>query len=172
VEGYLLDTCFISALLNGHHENYENARRAEEAIENGAPRYVSRITIAELSFGCLLDQAATGRPPPNASEVLRRAQEYIMREVTKHTATEYAQLKTKIATTYLTTFLRSNRPRWIDQWPARVRGETLQIDENDLWICAQALEHNLVLLTTDRNMVERIQPADSNIRFQLVPGRS
>jgi predicted nucleic acid-binding protein len=172
VDGYLLDTCFVSALLNGRHDNYESVRRADEAIESGAWRYVSRITIAELTFGLLLDHEATGRSHPNASEVLRRAQEYPPLEITKHTAMEYAQLRTELATTYLPTLLRSNRPRWIDQWPARVKGETLQVDENDLWIWAQARERNLILLTTDRNMVERISVADPDLRFKLVPARS
>jgi predicted nucleic acid-binding protein len=155
----------------GRHPNYENVRRADEAIEQGAPRFVSRITIAELTFGFLVDREATGRPHSNASDVLRRAEEYPIREITKHTATEYSQLRTKLAAHHLPSFLRSQRPRWIDQWPTRVRQGTLQIDENDLWICAQAREHNLVLLTTDRNMIERIQPADNTIMFQLVPGR-
>jgi hypothetical protein len=66
---------------------------------------------------------------------------------------------------------RAQRPRWIDQWPTRIRAETLQIDENDLWICAQARERNLILLTTDCNMVDRISAADPSIRFQLVPAR-
>jgi predicted nucleic acid-binding protein len=171
LDGYLLDTCFVSALLNGRHENYESARRADEAIESGAPRYVSRITIAELTFGLLLDHEATARAHPKATDVLRRAQEYPILEVTRHTATEYAQLRTKLAVTYLPTLLRSQRPRWIDQWPVRVRQETLQIDENDLWICAQARERNLVLLTTDGNMHERISKADPDILFELVPAR-
>jgi tRNA(fMet)-specific endonuclease VapC len=147
-------------------------RRADEAIEQGAPRYISRITIAELRFGFLLDQEATGRARPNTSEVLRRAEEYPIREITKHTAFEYSKLRTKLAVTHLPSLLRSQRPRWVDQWPTRVRQGTLQIDENDLWICAQALENNLVLLTTDQNMVERIGVADRAIMFQLIQSRS
>jgi len=36
VDGYLLDTCAVSALLDGKHKNYENVKRSDEAIEVGA----------------------------------------------------------------------------------------------------------------------------------------
>src|SRR6266700_575580 len=101
LDGYLLDTCFLSALLDARHDNYEASQRANDAIKSGEPRYVSRITIAELTFGFLLDEAATGRRHPKAAEILRRAQEYKILEVTKHTATEYANIRKKLAVTYL-----------------------------------------------------------------------
>lgn len=172
MDGYLLDTCFVSALLDARHDNYEVAQRTNEAIQAGEPRYVSRITIAELTFGFLLDHAATGRPHPKATDMLRRAQEYKILEVTKHTAMEYAELRKKLAVTYLPGLLRSQRPRWVDLWPDRVRQDTLQIDENDLWICAQARERNLILLTSDRNMSDRFSKADPSILFRVIPANS
>jgi predicted nucleic acid-binding protein len=166
VDGYLLDTCFVSALLDGRHKNYEPVRRADESIEAGAPRYISRITIAELRFGLALHEVVTGAPHPRASEVLTRAETYIIREITKHTASEYAELRKNIAATFLD--LDKDRARWIDQWVEKVTGEKLQVDENDLWICAQAREHNLILITTDEKMVDRISRADPVVRFMLV----
>lgn len=46
--------------------------------------------------------------------------------------------------------------------------ENLQIDENDLWICAQAREHNLTIITTDKKMVKRMSKADPALKFRLV----
>jgi predicted nucleic acid-binding protein len=168
VDGYLLDTCVVSALLDGQHKNYPNVRISDEAIESGAARYVSRITIAELTFGFVLHEAATGRPHPRATEMLRRAQEYGIREISKHTAVEYAELRKNLAVTHLPDLTRSNRARWVDQWIDRVTGENLQVDENDLWICAQAREWNLTLFTTDEKMVTRISQADPSIKFRFV----
>jgi tRNA(fMet)-specific endonuclease VapC len=136
VDGHLLDTCVISALLDGRHKNYENVRRADESIEAGAPRFVSRITIAELMFGLAVYDAAAGTSHPRATEVLKRAQAYPIREITKHTAAEYAELRKNLAVTHLD--LQRDRARWIDQWVEKITGEKLQVDENDLWICAQA----------------------------------
>ena len=94
MDGYLLDTCVVSALLDARHKNYENVRRADESIEIGAPRFVSRVTIAELMFGLAVYDAEAGTPHPRATAVLRRAQqEYAIREITKHTAAEYAEHK-------------------------------------------------------------------------------
>jgi tRNA(fMet)-specific endonuclease VapC len=167
VDGYLLDTCVVSALLDGQHKNYQRVRISDEAIESGAPRYVSRITIAELTFGMALHEAATGKAHPRANEVLRRAQEYGVREISKHTAMEYAELRKNLAVAHLPNLVRSQRPRWVDQWMDRVTQEALQIDENDLWICAQARECNLILFTTDEKMVSRIEKADPNINSDL-----
>ncbi len=164
----MLDTCAVSALLDGKHKNYENVKRSDEAIEVGAPRFVSRITIAELTFGLVVHEAATGVAHPRALEILKRAQAYPIREITKHTATEYAELRKNLAVTYLSSLLRSDRARWTDQWVEKVTGEKLQVDENDLWICAQARECNLILMTTDEKMVDRIAKADPTIKFRFV----
>jgi tRNA(fMet)-specific endonuclease VapC len=167
VDGYLLDTCFASALFDAHHKFYQSVRLADEAIESGAPRFISRISIAELMFGINLYEAESGEVHTRASQVLKRAHGYPVREVSKHTATEYAELRTKLAVTYLPSVLHSDRPRWVDQWVPRVTGEKLQVDENDLWICAQARELNLTLLTTDKDMVARISKADPTIKFRV-----
>ena len=168
MDGYLLDTCFASALFDARHKFYQNVRLADEAIETGAPRFISRISIAELAFGVGLYEAATGEVHTRASAVLKRAEGYPILEVSKHTATEYAELRTKLAVTYLTSLIHSDRPRWVDQWVPKVTGERLQVDENDLWICAQARERNLTLLTTDKDMVTRISKADPTIKFRAV----
>jgi len=168
MDGYLLDTCTVSAYWDTGHPFHAAVVAKIESIEPGAPRFVSRITLAEIQFGILLDEVATGNKSPRAMAILERAQGYQIREVTKHTAREYAELRKNVAATHLSKFIRSNRPRWIDQWVDRITGEVLQIDENDVWICAQARELNLVLITTDEKMVTRISRADASILFQLV----
>ena len=67
-------------------------------------------------------------------------------EITRHTSAAYAELKAKLASKYLVKALRQNRPRWVEDWIDKATGKKLQVDENDLWICAQAkeCERNLV----------------------------
>jgi predicted nucleic acid-binding protein len=168
VNGYLLDTCAVSALWDQGHPCHLAVKAAVDAIPDGAPRFVSRITLAEIEFGILLDEAERGSKSSRAGAILEKAQGYPIREVTRHTAHEYAELRKSIAVTYLEKFIRSNRPRWIEQWVDRVTGERLQIDENDLWICAQAKENNLVLMTTDKKLVSRISRADPQLQFNLI----
>lgn len=168
MDGYLLDTCAISALVDAQHPSHAAVRAAVEAIEQGAPRYVSCVTLAEIRFGALVDEASTGKTSPRTAQLLKDLQVCPVLEITRHTAREYGELRTGIALAYLAKYLRANRPRWIENWKDRVTGERLQIDENDVWICAQARERNLVLITTDKKMVEVIAKADSAVCFKLV----
>jgi len=59
-------------------------------------------------------------------------------------------------------------PRWVEAWSDRVTGQLLQIDENDLWIAAQAVERNLVVVTSDPDFTHVIAPAVPELRVQLV----
>jgi predicted nucleic acid-binding protein len=88
-------------------------------------------------------------------------------DVTRHTANEYAILKANLAKTYLAKALRRDRPRWLENWVDRATGQVLQVDENDLWMCAQARERNLVLITADAKM-GRITKADSLVRLHII----
>ena len=83
--------------------------------------------------------------------------------LTKHTAEEYGELKALLAKTYLRNALRKDRPRWLEEWVDKATGQKLQVDENDLWMCAQARERNLVLITTDRK-ISRISQADPTVQ--------
>jgi len=57
---------------------------------------------------------------------------------------------------------------WTDSWIDELTGEKLQIDENDLWICAQAAERNLVLVTMDSG-IGRIRDAVPNLlRLKII----
>jgi tRNA(fMet)-specific endonuclease VapC len=128
---------------------------------------VSAIARAELSFGCRLFEQVTGTSAPHLSAILDEAGRYPLFDVTRHTADEYAILKANLATTYLTKVFRRDRPRWLENWVDKATGQVLQVDENDLWMCAQARERNLVLITADAKM-ERISKADSSVRLLVI----
>ena len=168
MDGYLLDTCAISALLAEKHKNHQAVKQVIDGIEPGASRFVSSIAIAEMIFGALTDEASTGQRRPKIWEVLDKAQRCPIREVTNNTRHEYANLRKNLAIAHLPNILRSDRSRWIENWMSKITGEKLQIEENDLWICAQAKEYNLRLITTDAKMVRAVTPADPDVRFLLV----
>jgi predicted nucleic acid-binding protein len=50
-------------------------------------------------------------------------------------------------------------------WEDPVTGHQLGIDENDLWIAAQAVEHNLVLITSDKLL--KLREADPDGRLLI-----
>jgi len=59
------------------------------------------------------------------------------------------------------------RPRWIEEWVDKATGQKLQVDENDLWLCAQAKERNLILLTADKK-INRIKAVVPAIRIETI----
>src|SRR5207249_4222997 len=66
--------------------------------------------------------------------------------VTRHTRMHYGMLKARLFRAYPPQHQGQNHPeRCFD----RVTGAELGIDENDLWIAAQAIERNLILVTND-----------------------
>lgn len=104
---------------------------------------------------------------PILQQMLVDARAYAVLDVTRHTAAAYAELKSNLAKLYLAKASRRDRPRWLEEWVDKTTGQKLQVDENDLWMCAQAKERDLVLVTADRGM-NRIVSADSEVHLLVL----
>jgi predicted nucleic acid-binding protein len=166
LDGYLFDTNTLSILLVPSHQKHADATTAVTALDPAAPKFISVVALAELQFGRVLIETFAG-PAPALGSLLSRAQGYgAVLEITRHTAAEYGELKANLAKLYLANAFRRGRPRWLENWVDRATGQILQVDGNDLWICAQAREHNLVLLTGDRK-IDRIGRADPLVRLSI-----
>jgi predicted nucleic acid-binding protein len=164
VDGYLLETSALSALLDPEHDKHAIVKSTIAGLSSGAPVYVSSVALAELAFGVKLYEACKGSLP-KADNMLAGANSYPKVDVTRHTSLEYAELKKNIALKYLAVPLsKDDRKRWIENWVDKNSGQTLGIDENDLWQCAQARERNLVLVTIDRR-IKRISEADQILQL-------
>ena len=165
MEGYLLETSTLTTLLNPNHPKHMAAKVAISDLDPAAPRYVSVIAIAELMFGQRLIEAVVGASPALEAKIAE-AQRHALLDVTRHTAAEYAALKTNLANMYLAKLLRKERPRWVEDWIDKATGQTLQVDENDLWMCAQARERGLVMITADAKL-DRVSRADPRVRLEI-----
>ena len=88
-------------------------------------------------------------------------------DITHHTASVYAEVKALIAQKYLANVLRKDRPKYIEEWVDKATGQKLGIDENDLWMCAQAKERDLIFVTADSRM-KRIPDADPDVRLLTI----
>ena len=167
MDGFLLETTTLSALLNPRDARHQDATRLVASIPEGTPKYVSAVALAELAFGVDLIRAVTGAVPEHLSQVIRDASSHPILDITRHTAMAYGELKTLLAIHYLERANRSNRPRWLEDWIDRNTGKALQVDDNDLWMCAQAKERSLVLVTAD-NGISRIADVDPSVQLLLV----
>ena len=167
MSGYVFDTSALSPMLDSSHSRHGDVRAAVMDLEPESTSFISVITLAELGFGVRLAETASGSASPRLQQALTKASTYAVLELTGHTAVAYADLKATLAGAYLAKTLRSRRPRWVEDWVDRATGQKLQVDENDLWICAQAKERNLIVVTTDRHM-NRIQDADPGVRLLIL----
>jgi len=159
VESYLLDTSALTPLVDPGHTRHVIARTVVAALGT-SPIYVSVIALAEMMYGIRLYEMATGTSLPNATAMVASAQQYPRMEITRHTAPEYAELKSILAIHYLPNVTRQFRKRWIEDWIDRFTGKALHVDDNDLWICVQARESNLTVIAGDRmNVIRRADPS-------------
>lgn len=124
--------------------------------------YVSSIALAELMYGIALHERSAGRKLTGAEEMLKRAQAYPKEDVNHHTAAEYAQMKANLAMHYLPDLTRRYRKKWVEDWVDRFTCKSLGIDDNDLWVCAQARMLNYTVVADDR--MNRIKLADPRVK--------
>lgn len=165
MDTYLLDTNLVSVLYDARRPNHEAVRLAILALGPAAPQLVSVVTVAELRFGLELSRAA-GQPLSHIEACVERTEEHPLAEITRHTAESFALVKSAVALERID--VQRRIPRWVEGWTDRVTGQKLQIDENDLWIAAQALERNYVVLTSDQDFTGIIASAVPDLRAQLV----
>lgn len=165
MDTYLLDTNLVSVLYDVSRTNHLAVRNALAAFDTNAPQLVSVITIGELRFGLALSRAA-GRPLAHIEACIEQTEEHPLAEVGRHTAEAFGYVKSNVALRRVD--IQRRIPRWVEAWSDRVTGQLLQIDENDLWIAAQAVERNLVVVTSDPDFTQVIAPAVPELRVQLV----
>lgn len=165
MDAYLLETNVVSVLYDGRRSNHLAVRNAIAALDPTSPQLVSAITMGELRFGLALSRAA-GKPLAHIEACIERAEEHPVAEVGRHTAEAFGHVKSSVALNRVDIHRRI--PRWVEEWSDRVTGQLLQIDEHDLWISAQAVERNLVLVTSDTDFTRIIAPAVPELRVLQV----
>jgi tRNA(fMet)-specific endonuclease VapC len=165
MDTYLLDTNLVSVLYDARRSNHMAVRQAVAAFNPQSPQLVSAVTIAELRFGLALSRAA-GQPLTHIEACIERAEEHSLAEIGRYTAEAFAHVKASVALQRIDVCRRI--PRWVEGWTDWVTGQLLQIDENDLWIAAQAVERNLVVVTSDQDFTKVIKAAVPELRVELV----
>lgn len=164
METYLLDTSALSPLVDSSHPKHGLATTLIANLSS-TPMYVSVLALAELAFGLELHEKAHGTKVPNAEQMLSDALNYPRLWVEHHTAAEYASLRATVAVFYLPNVTKQFRKKWVEDWVDRYTCKKLGVDDNDLWICAQALEMNFTLIADDKmNRIGKAEP-----KLKLLP---
>lgn len=167
MDAYLLDTTILSIYLDPTHPHHAEKGKSLDVLPADRTEYISAVALAEMHFGVRLAEALGKGSLPALEAMFLEAKSYAVLDITHHTASVYAELKANIARKYLAKTLRKDRPKYIEEWVDKATGRQIQIDENDLWMCAQAKERDLVFVTADRRM-QRISDADPSVRLLTI----
>lgn len=145
--GYLLDTNIVSYWFDGSCLQNKNIAAHVARLPKGTPLAISAITLGEIEFGLRVRPAESLEFEAELQKFLFDQLPLVL-DVTSTTRISYGSLRARLFDRFAPVEKRSKsrRPEQLAD-PATAR--ELGIQENDLWIAAQAIEHNLVLVTND-----------------------
>ncbi len=151
---YLLDTNILSYWYDESRSEHAKVKaRVGTAKQPDAGTgyvpclFVSVVTLGEMEYGHRVnDQEDLAKRARYLDFVREQCPEVL--ELTKHVAEHYGRLR---AWLFNNCAPRSKRTKGLraEELVNLATGRELGIDENDLWIAAQALTYNLVLVTHD-----------------------
>src|SRR5579862_2097169 len=156
--GYLFDTSVLIALVDARNRFNGAANDALAAMQVNDLQFVSSISVGEIYTGIETNFRVRGVRPPNAQQTLALAQARSLLTVNEHVAQAYGSLKAAMVTRYMPNTNRSQRGHFLENWIDQATGLRLGVNENDLWICSQALERDIFVVSTDGDF-ERIREA-------------
>lgn len=154
MKAYLLDTNVISDWFDSRHERHEAvSARAREKAQAGDQLWTSVVVIAEIEYGI---RTATKDSKDGLNEFRSEVHSefvhnHLLLNISHHTAVIHGALRAELFEEYSDKRKRkkSRRP---EELVCPTTSRELGIQENDLWIVAQAIERNATLVTRDNAM--------------------
>lgn len=154
MQDYLLDTNIIAYSFDTTRPEHTkvvarvNAARQPDPTNNYVSRlYVSVITLGEIDYGHCV--ALTPDPAKQAAySKFVHEQCPDARDITKHVAEQYGEMRAWLFNN-CGPYAKKSKAKRAEELVNPTTGKELGIDENDIWIAAQAKTHNLVLVTHD-----------------------
>ncbi len=161
---FLLDTQTIRYWFDDSSPFHESVRNAAAVLPTESHVCVSAITLGEIEHGMALNPAGMGGRLDEYRSFVRDMLPQIV-PVSRHTAEPYGRVRAKLVDRFPPPGGWSKKKR-AEQLYDPIAAREFGFDENDLWLVAQAIEHNFVLVTNDkmtriREAVREIQPSIS-----------
>ena len=151
---FLLDTQTIRYWYDDKCTQYEavigNIKLLTEQarlLEHKPRLLVSVVTLGEIEFGHRVQVGDFAKKQEAYIRFVR--QELPARlELTEDAVTAYGEIRSRLFNKYAPGAKRKSKMR-PEQLTDPITSLALTIQENDLWLCAQAVSHGMVLVTTD-----------------------
>ncbi|HBI18446.1 MULTISPECIES: type II toxin-antitoxin system VapC family toxin [unclassified Brevundimonas] len=163
--GYLFDTSMLIALTNARSPFHQPANDFLASLAGEDLQFVSSVSLGELQSGVDSIFAIKGQRPVTAQQTLKQAEAYDLLVVDRHVALSYGRLKAAMVAKFLPK--ASQRRSHLEDWIDNATGARLAVNENDLWICAQAHERDICVVACDHDF-ERVQAAEPTLKLKLV----
>ncbi len=126
-----------------------NALRVVASGQHPEPKFViSVISLGEINFGLRVQKSELAAHS-TANRKFVEEQLPTAWDVTADATEAYGELRARLFDRYAPGAMRKSGKR-PEQLINPATALSLQIQENDLWICAQAVAHGFVLVTNDR----------------------
>ena len=165
MDGYLFDTNAVSTLWNVRHPEHDIVKAFFAGVSH-APVWLSIIALAEIEYGLKI----TPKMDIDSQNQVRHEMlnhPFIL-DIDKHTIGPYSDLRAELFKKYSP---RDRRGRLTVKWPEdlieRTSAKELGVQENDIWIAAQAIQYNLILVTGDhmQRLVDVSENLDNPLRI-------
>jgi len=162
LKGYLLDTNILSYWFADGSAEYERVTQYILSLPEDSLLAISAITLGEVEYG---HRAISAEATPRQTTFLEFINEQLptVLNVMASTRLYYGRLRADLFKMFYPAGRRKRglRP---EQLVDPVTSLELGIQENDLWIAAQALEYNLVLVTADK--MQRIREVAPDLAIE------
>jgi predicted nucleic acid-binding protein len=148
VRGYLLDTCIVSVWYDETKPKHSQVLAAVKNLAADTPLAISAITLGEIEYGLHIPGGAAHLDHDEYRRWIADKLPRVLDVTTSTARLYYGPLRARLFDKYARN--RKSKKVRAEQIVDPTTGEELGIDENDLWIAAQAIEHKLVLVTHDK----------------------
>jgi tRNA(fMet)-specific endonuclease VapC len=148
---YLLDTNIV-----GHLAKLKSGDRSAESLSlqrrlndlpNDTKLLLCPISIGEIEAGLQVDYPHTDKQTMAREIIATFDCLNINANIARH---NYAVLRGRLFNRYAPKGSDNRKKKRINEWKDPTTSDLLQADENDLWIAAVAMAHNLILVTRDK----------------------
>ena len=147
MQGYLLDTNIVAYWFDEDRPEHDKILDRVSRLPERAPIRISVVTLGEIEYG---HRAVSPTDTPMQVRYRQLLSERFPKPLTigKATSIYYGAWRARLFGEFApgNRKTKATRP---EQLVDPVSSRELGIQENDLWIAAQAMEHNLVLVTHD-----------------------
>ena len=164
MEGYLLDTNAASVLWDNRHRDHLNLREFFNK-NTDAPIWISIIVFGEIEYGLKIRSRFGEESKKTIRDKMSSFSSYLL-NIDKHTIEPYSDLRAALFQEYSPKNKRGKlKVKWPEDLIERTSAKELGVQENDIWIAAQAIQYNLILITND--FMRRLEEVSRQLNFPL-----